>query len=323
MSTINSSTLFHFTRNNKNLLNILSKGLRFSYAFESVPVDVLMNEYETFTASVPDVEYDESKKYGIAIPMISFCDIPLMRTIQHRRKYGNFAIGLDKDFLSQLYNDILNPVQYYDSINMSNMLSHIATLKRESHENCFNETLNSLSNLSENETLKKMATESIEAATNAFFNNEKLKSVRTKNANTAFYINNILGFSKPYGYKNIKEKYICNYDEREWRAIIHDKFYDDMKWEWFIDKAFFDNKDNKKELNKKIEKCDDGYLTIPHGWLDYAITHIIVKNDDDIRSMVNFIMKSKKIFGVKNVSEEERWILISKITSFERLEKDF
>jgi len=81
MSKNNShtSTLFHFTKKQNTLLSILRDGLKFSYCTERV---------NDFTV--------------MGIPMVSFCDIPLMSCREHRSKYGLYAIGFSKETFSNL-----------------------------------------------------------------------------------------------------------------------------------------------------------------------------------------------------------------------------
>ena len=81
MSKNNShtSTLFHFTKKQDTLLSILRDGLKFSYCTEHI------NDVTT-----------------MGIPMISFCDIPLMFCGEHRSKYGLYAIGFSKRIFNEL-----------------------------------------------------------------------------------------------------------------------------------------------------------------------------------------------------------------------------
>ncbi|MCF2594087.1 hypothetical protein I6E11_09890, partial [Bacteroides caecigallinarum] len=54
------------------------------------------------------------------------------------------------------------------------------------------------------------------------------------------------------------------------------------------------------------------------------ITHIVVGNDDEISQLIDFILdKEIQLFGNNKLSDKARKILVSKITSFERIEKDF
>lgn len=102
MSYSNSSSLFHFTRNLKTLKSIIKNGLRFSYAIEKIPSGSF-DDYPT-NGDKPEFIYNE-----VAIPMVSFCDIPLMRTSQHSKKYGKYVIGLDKSFITYIYSKIITP----------------------------------------------------------------------------------------------------------------------------------------------------------------------------------------------------------------------
>lgn len=74
-----TSTLFHFTKKQDTLLSILRDGLKFSYCIERIKESVSMG-----------------------IPMVSFCDIPLMSCGEHRSKYGLYAIGFSKNTFSNL-----------------------------------------------------------------------------------------------------------------------------------------------------------------------------------------------------------------------------
>ena len=57
--------------------------------------------------------------------------------------------------------------------------------------------------------------------------------------------------------------------------------------------------------------------------LSKLITHIIVKDESQIESIVDYIMnESNKIFGY-NVSLDLRKRLISRVSSFQRLSKDY
>jgi len=316
MSAINSSTLFHFTRKFANLKKIVQKGLRFSYCFESLPKEVVLNELLPASMNFPkDIKIgDNSKEYGVAIPMVCFCDIPLLRINEHKHKYGSYAIGIDKNLLSEIYNAKLNPIWYMDSKNVSDSVIHFSKMSKDAEKR----KLELISEYGKNPTLKaKIEKYGIDV----IFENKEYNTPIQQQFDTKFYVKTLLGLSKPYGYKNSKNKYMCNYDEREWRAIIHDGINEKTNWKWYFDKDKFDS--NRECLNKMIETCENGFLTIPEGLQYHAITHIIVKTDKEIRSMIQLIMESKSLFRENNISYEERLILVSKITSFERIEKDY
>jgi hypothetical protein len=80
---ISSNTLFHFTNSLENLESILRDKFLPYYCFED--------------------------KIDRAIPMVCFCDLPLSQLKYHISVYGNYGIGLKKDW--GILNK-LNPVIY-------------------------------------------------------------------------------------------------------------------------------------------------------------------------------------------------------------------
>lgn len=316
MPVANSSTLFHFTNRKSTLFKIIQNGLRFTYSFEPYSKEPILNEIhpQSIKSSDSIENRDDSKQLGVAIPMVCFCDIPIMRASEHKQKYGNYAIGFDKDFLSKLKNPILNPVWYMDSINVIRLVSHFGKMTDGAMDNI----LKLISGCSKNKTL---ITQFENDGPDAIFKNEELRIKLKQQLDTKFFAKALLGYSKPYGYKNSKNKYICNYDEREWRAILHDGI--DEKTDWVWDLLECDFKSVKKSLNKRIETYKDGFITIPEDFQYQAITHIIVNEDIEIIPIIQRIMESSSLFGIHNISDEERLILVSKVTSFERIEKDY
>jgi hypothetical protein len=71
-STISANALFHFTRSMENLIGILQREFYPRYALEN------MNLLET-----------EIPARHMAIPMVSFCDIPLSQVKDHVEYYAN------------------------------------------------------------------------------------------------------------------------------------------------------------------------------------------------------------------------------------------
>ncbi len=80
--TISSNTLFHFTPTRENLLGILRNEFQPHYCLEN---------FELIPGGAP-----ESPE--VAVPMVSFCDIPLSQTAEHFKTYGRYGIGLAKDW---------------------------------------------------------------------------------------------------------------------------------------------------------------------------------------------------------------------------------
>ncbi|MCR9953402.1 abortive infection system antitoxin AbiGi family protein [Vibrio parahaemolyticus] len=89
-----SHTLFHFTKSRDTLKLILKNGFWPRYCLE-------------------DVEWMKvgNTKFA-AFPMVCFCDIPLSRVDEHVKFYGEFGIGLTKEWAVK---NGLSPIQYVSS----------------------------------------------------------------------------------------------------------------------------------------------------------------------------------------------------------------
>ena len=93
---ISSNTLFHFTDKIENVIGILKEGFRPHFCLEDLNF-ILPDE------PTEDLEW--------AIPMVCFCDVPLSQSKTHRKTYGNYGIGLSKEWGMQKENKI-SPVLY-------------------------------------------------------------------------------------------------------------------------------------------------------------------------------------------------------------------
>jgi hypothetical protein len=104
---ISAETLFHFTTKAEHLINILTNEFRPRFCFE---------DKELLLPELP-----ESENY--AIPMVCFCDLPLSSVKEHLQFYGNYGIGLSKEWGIRKG---INPILYFvpDSI----FITHFRTL---------------------------------------------------------------------------------------------------------------------------------------------------------------------------------------------------
>lgn len=82
--TISSNTLFHFTSKLEHLVSILTDEFRPRFCLE------------TLTSLYADT--GKLSRVDIAVPMVCFCDLPLSQTGTHLSIYGNYGIGLSKDW---------------------------------------------------------------------------------------------------------------------------------------------------------------------------------------------------------------------------------
>lgn len=88
---LSPSTLFHFT-SKEGLFGLLADNFKIKYCVEEIS--------------------HKSQPVKIAIPMVSFCDIKISEISEHISKYGQYGIGLDKNWAVA---NGLNPVIYLNS----------------------------------------------------------------------------------------------------------------------------------------------------------------------------------------------------------------
>ena len=307
---VNSSSLFHFTREFEVFKQILSEGLRFSYCYEPFG-DIVAKHGWDIVLTVRDKIINCK---GIAIPMICFCDIPLLRTQKHREKYGNYMIGFNREALIKAVNTtdyIMNPVQY------------------RCHP-IFDEQLEGLT-IQKNKYITQIESTEIphggfeikkgEKRDDLQFSNLIMQATtRGKNKETLLKINaidSIIGFSKPY-------KETCGYDymgEREWRIIIPDcnRPSPNLGWLKFASKESVDN--FKLKLNDNYPR--ELYLSLDDIEITSLVNHIVVSKETERDVIIHYLLnKDNKILGY-GLSDHQRTNLISKITSFEQIERDY
>lgn len=112
--SISANTLFHFTRNYDTLLSILKSKFYPRLCLEQR----IMSELDL----------------RLAVPMVCFCDIPLSQISEHTLKYGEFAIGIKKDWAIK---QGVSPILYVhdNSLILKTILSEIKEISKEVLDN--------------------------------------------------------------------------------------------------------------------------------------------------------------------------------------------
>lgn len=318
MISANSSSLIHFTNKLSTLKRILCNGIRYSYAFESIPQGVLNNLINDTTKIASSIlNYDDS--YGIALPMVSFCDIPLTRALDHSNTYGKYGIGIEKDFMLHFYKEYFNPVIYSSSDAIKEAIYFFSAERLRTMDRILDSAV-TLINTEEYINFLKVSEHSKAADILAYLPTS-LQNEYNQHIEESYNTSIILALYKPYKGTNFLGKEQVFYDEREWRAFYPHSDGSPYSWLFPITRKEFLTR--RQELNAQISQWEDGYITIPENCLD-AISHIIVKNDYQRDSIIEFILKSRKLFG-HTISQDSKlkYKIISKISSFEKTETDY
>ena len=218
-----------------------------------------------------------------ASPMVCFCDIPLKLAAKHARRYGKFGIGIDKQWAIGAG---LHPVLY--ALPKSSILKYINysySALRKYHPITTKKE-------SRNKDLYYLHGEALDAI-------HFIKSYEGKNWNeTGFY-----GEKIPF------------YDEREWRFVPGQADMLAADVQRFLSRDLYMDAEEREELNRRLELCS---LRINYNTIEY----IIVSKEEEITSMIDFIMGLNNICGYE-LSSNEKNNLCAKIIAMERIEADF
>jgi hypothetical protein len=98
-TNLSSNVLYHFTNSIDNIINILENYFIPHYCPE-LGIDISTDCLDELSICLPQNIY----------PMVSFCDIPLALIRGHLNNYGNYGIGLTKEWGIRNY---ISPVLYY------------------------------------------------------------------------------------------------------------------------------------------------------------------------------------------------------------------
>lgn len=113
---LSANTVFHFTEEKNDLINILQDNFHVKYCSEKIFIGKRPLEFK--------------------VPMVCFCDIPLSEIKNHIDIYGPYGIGLSKDWAKR---SRLNPVLYIDkgsllSQSLVDFTSHIVNTTAETNQ---------------------------------------------------------------------------------------------------------------------------------------------------------------------------------------------
>lgn len=119
---LSTKNLFHYT-NRDALFGILNEGFRFFNVNEDLPI--IDPESDDPLLAIPQII-----RHAFSWRTVCFCDIPIDHISDHRSQYGDYAIGLTKDWAIFKRITPVRYVHYYTPYNMklfdqaSHFLSH-------------------------------------------------------------------------------------------------------------------------------------------------------------------------------------------------------
>lgn len=268
-----TTSLFHYTKKIEILKSILKEGLIPNYCYE-------------------DLSYPNNDR-GIGVPMISFCDIPLSKTDSFIERYGNYAIGLTKEWADKKR---INPILYAKDDNILTSLSFYKSVEMHYRDELkkYGENLYEISFDLSPGPKPQIA---------SFFNYHN-----THKANVSIH-----GMVKKY-YDDVKDQ--RNYDENEWRYLVEDT--NDTPWFWSkeVYKKWRGDKNTSKPSPTKALKDKKLEFSVKD------IAFVLIKEESEIPQIVDFINK-EGVISDKDIDDYEKLILCSRIISFERIKKNF
>jgi hypothetical protein len=190
---VSADTLFHFTGSIENIKNILINSFSPRYCLERL-------------------EFLSNPDFDIAIPMVCFCDIPLSQILEHVNTYGNYAIGLKKDWA---INQGISPIIYLHN------------------------------NSNTNKALNKLFSDTLKFDKILYLLKKDLSLAASRKALE------LLFYCKVYKGKMWRNNQLKNdiifYNEREWRFVPKLEELDSINPRYLINKEEYE--DNNKRLN--------------------------------------------------------------------------
>ncbi len=236
-SLISTNTVFHFTKSIDNLEGILKSDFYPQICCED------------FIGTISNEKHIEK-----GVPMVCFCDIPLSQIRKHVENYGDYALGLSKEWAMK---NQVNPVIYtYPNSGLANELIVLSNKLVELEKN-------------KNEDLVE-------------------SKIIKQYMSTIQYVKPYEGRLWKNG--NWTEKVVRFYDEREWRFIPQVLL---GKQTLFLGRDLLfksGSYDILQELNNKIRETDDCRLSFE----PKDIKFIIVSKENEILSMIDKVIQIKR-----------------------------
>jgi len=288
MDSLRTSSLFHYPQKLDTLKKILAQGFKPNYCKETYSI-----------SDYPDLI--------VGIPMVSFCDIPLTRIRIFKNRYKEYAIGLSKEW--GLKNGI-NPVLYATTnsfvLNSLREVDEMRIQKDEFLKTRIGEKGKPLTILGQTYLTMPLSCNDPDYRNLLYSidDNRRLFQLRST----------LFGFTKAYSEKR-EGRYQINYEENEWRFVLRENKLTKVDWLWGGDSYLkWRNGGTKSKPESKFETLT---FTVDD------VNFIILQSDTQIPKMIKYIEGLNKFGGNDITNKSQKSILISKIISMSRINRDF
>lgn len=248
-----------------------------------------------------DLSTKANPNFILGIPEICFCDIPITMADLYLKKYGKYAIAFNKQWGIQ---SGCNPIQYVCN---ESIIDGVILRDRDLH-------------------IQNVELNNYFAIQGVGLNFDKLIHSMERNAANIY----ALGFLKKYlSDDNLKNNYI-NYNENEWRYILPEDQISGTCWfrsesdylKWRGQNNYTSKKTGKLVKKRKKPEPTKKMKEAALAFTPKDINHILVYKENDIPDVISGI-NGLKMMGKCSLNDSEKSILISKISSFERIKLDF
>lgn len=315
---LSSTSLFHYTTGGiEAIKGILEHGFRVSNNQEYHIVTIADGSRDTYGSTAPTSEQmlvmeHTGYSHFLHIPMVSFCDIPINSVNTHVKTYGTlvdeekigYAIGMNKKWaIPKQISPLLYLIQ--GSELAKSLCSEVDLTPLESLR-----TRSDVDPYAGSEVYKEPTPMNRE-------DDVLLDNKGNKFPRIALY-SKLVALRHVESYNMKGDKYM---DEREWRfvpanaKVIHEHRYGTSAntIRNYITSAGFNARRAVEVAN------NEGYPNLKFEIED--INHIVVGFDNEIPEIQKHLRAEFKV--KRNVSDDQLYILYSKVTSYETLQRDF
>lgn len=246
-----SKSIFHYTKKFEYVCDILERGFIPSFCEEELCT--------------------KSNCFKFHVPCVCFCDIPLTRAKDHKKKYGEFAIGVKKDWARK--NDI-NPITYLNSESgiadsiLSVIKAHKSYINKQTGRKKKQETYNRIRTLS--------------------------------------HFKNYKGDVPNHGLKDVEF-----YEEKEWRYVPTTldgtgdkccKFHEESEWKRI--KSKYTSKPHLPGCAISVSLTDITHIIVPNKDQKHKFINCLKANDKIFKSKRAFYDLLTKIITYKEIQDD-------------------